>query len=583
MSTQSGAPAGALFAGPGKSAVSAESRSPAHLIGQPTVDRAVRLLAITALALPWLVATHQLPWTGFHAEMAMAVVCAAIALGLLRRGPTPWWLPAPAVAAAALAVVPAVQYLSGQLGFFADAWVPGLYLLAFAFAILVGARIEARAPGTMAAILLGSFVVASFASLVLAADQWLQSDRLIDYLHAIPPGSRPSANVGQPNKLAMLLIWGLVGLGWMRERRVIGCAVAAAAAAALLFGIVMTRSRFGTLGAGALLVAGFMVAIRRRDWRGSLAAVLLGVGFATATLGWSAINDWLQLAGPQSIEERLKPGTRPVHWQLVVQAIAQRPITGWGWQQVVVAQQQLAPAFAPTGEIITYAHNLVLDLLVWNGVPIGGAMAGLGLYWFGRRWATARDASSAALMLALTMLLLYAMLELPHAYATFLLPAGMMIGAVEASRRREAGTRAGLHLHRGAVALLLGALLAALVATAVDYLQLEEAYTAERLRRARIGNLELKPLPQSVLLDHLSAVLANDRVAPTPGMSAGAIEAMQRVTERMPGYLGLLNLARAQALNGQQDAARTTLARLCHTHPEAICEAAQHELTSALR
>jgi hypothetical protein len=536
---------------------------------------------MAALAVPWLVVTHQLPWTGFHAEVAMGLACSAIAITALRCGSEAWLIPVPAMAAFGLAVVPAVQHLSGQLSFFADAWLPSLYLWALAVAIVVGARLEAWAPGSATTMLMGSFVVASIASLPLAFDQWLGLDRLADYVQAIPSGARPSANVGQANKFAMLLIWGLIGLGWMRERKVIGHAAAVVAGAALLFAVVMTRSRFGTIAATALLVAGVVIAVRRRDWRFGLVVVALGVWFATATLEWSSLNQWLQLGSPLSIEDRIKPGTRPVHWRLVAEAIGQRPMAGWGWQQVVVAQQQLAPVFPATAEVITYSHNVVLDLMVWNGIPIGGAVVLLGLYWFARNWLAARTASQVALMLTLTALVLYAKLELPHAYATFLLPAGFMIGAVEVGRRRQSGALGGTYLHRGFVALLLAIVLAGLTATVIDYLRLESAWTAERLRRARIGNLELVPLPDSKLLDHLSAALANNRVVPVPGMSEAAIAEMQRVTERMPGYLGLVNLARAQFMNAQPEAARITLARLCHTHADVLCTAAKAGVTDS--
>jgi hypothetical protein len=283
------------------------------------------------------------------------------------------------------------------------------------------------------------------------------------------------------------------------------------------------------------------------------------------------------------MQERLEPGTRLLHWQLVLDAISQRPLFGWGWQQVSVAQSALASNYPASREVIAYSHNLLLDLLVWNGVPLGGLVALVIFVWFVRSWRGAKTDSHVALMLALSVFLLHSMLEMPHGYATFLLPVGLMMGAVEAIRSRGSPTVLTWQIPRAVVALILVALVSGLVVTVRDYLRIEEAWTAERLRRARIGVLDPMPLPQAPTLDHLRAVLINDRIEPHAGMSTDELASMRQVSERLPGVSSLVRLARAQDLNGLSEEASKTLDRLCRTHPRHLCDAGNEAVRPASR
>jgi hypothetical protein len=346
----------------------------------------------------------------------------------------------------------------------------------------------------------------------------------------------------------------------------------------LLFGVALTRSRTGALGALLCLAVGFLCSGSLRNKAAWLTTAGLAAWLVLCTLCMDSVNAALGNGNVASLDDRLKPGTRTLHWQLVMNAISRRPLEGWGWQQVTAAQSALAPEHMATGEVIAYSHNLLLDLLLWNGVPLGALVAiGLGL-WFLSSWRSAGSPSHVALMLALSILLLHSMLEMPHGYAVFLLPAGLMIGAVEAMRHTGLPWRRAARVPRGVVALVLAGLTAGLVVTVHDYLRIEEAWMAERIRRARIGSLEIRPLPQVQVLDHLIALLENDRAEARQGMSADEIAAMKVVVDRFPGYAGLLRLAYAQKLNGQAAEAAITLERLCRTHPDALCEAASRSI-----
>ena len=87
-----------------------------------------------------------------------------------------------------------------------------------------------------------------------------------------------------------------------------------------------------------------------------------------------------------------------------------------------------AADYPALGVAVQHAHNLVLDLVLWNGVPLGLLLVGALAWWAWRQVRDAQTAQQRLLLLALGLLLLHALLELPHLYAFFLLPAAAMAG-----------------------------------------------------------------------------------------------------------------------------------------------------------
>lgn len=528
------------------------------------------LLSI-ALALPWLMPIHARPWTGFHADVLMALgfLSALAVVTAAARGR--WTFPCSSVVLLALSTIPLLQYAGGLVFFAADALLASLYLFGFAMAIALGARTEMRWPGRLAPAVFASFAVAAVISFAIALNQWLGIDQWGAFTLAGTAGGRFVANVGQPNNLATLYVWALLAFWWAFHHRIVRGWLVVLVAGLLLFGIVMTQSRTGMLAVS--VVAGVAVIHPRALRTGGerLAVAMLFLWFVGGVAAWGPLNDLLQLPAPQTVAERLVPGTRMLHWQLVGDAILQRPLSGWGWQQVGVAQSALAPMHPATGEVIRSSHNLVLDLLAWNGLPLGVlATAAIGI-WYVRRWRTAQDATQVLAMAMLSAFLWHALLEQPHFRAIFLVPAGLLAGVLSTNTfgpRRGAGGS----VRRGWVALAIVALTFCTTLVLRDYFRVEAAWMAERLRAARIGSLKPMPLPDTLTLGHLQAVLELGRAEPRTGMTGGEIEAMRRITYRMPGQGGMLKLARAQAMNGQVPEAEMTLDRLCKMNSRPVCE-----------
>ncbi len=517
-------------------------------------------------ALPWLLPTHVDPWPSFYPEAMIAFVLAGTALALaLRRGGT-WPAGRLAVAALVLAAVPAAQATLGLYTYPREAVFVGLCLAGFGAALLLGRR--AGLPLVDA--LFASFALAGLVSTGLALYQWLGLDTLGPLVAPAVRGGRPGANVGQPNNLSTLLVWGIVGLWWAHARGRLGGRGAVAGAAFLLLGVALTQSRTGWL-AVALMTAVALVGRRRLlPPRSATVVGLLAMGFVVAVLVQEPASHALLRDSAMSLQRQSEAGKRPLIWQLSMAAIAEHPWVGWGWNQGVRAHVELAPRFDGLSVAVGHAHNLVLDLLVWNGVPLGAAIT-LGLAAWA--WCRVREAGRAPqqlILLAVACLGLHALLELPHVYAFFFLPAGVLMGALE----RESETARATALPRVGVLLWLALPTALLALAWHEYSAIEDDVASYRLREANIGIRPPPPPPQPWLLQPLMQALLDLRIQPRRAMPAAERERLHAASLRYPTVGAQFRDAEAAALNGDPRGAVWSLGRLCLMHSAEECRAA---------
>jgi O-antigen ligase len=156
-------------------------------------------------------------------------------------------------------------------------------------------------------------------------------------------------------------------------------------------------------------------------------------GFGVMTASWGPLNAAIDTPTSSALVDRMQAvGGRSIHWPAMWDAAWREPLLGWGWMRVGAAQQAVALNHARSHEWISFSHNLFLDLLVWNGVIIGGVVCVAIIAWIISRCLRCRDPSTWAMLAAGGVLLTHALVEYPHAYLYFLLPMAVFIGVVEA-------------------------------------------------------------------------------------------------------------------------------------------------------
>jgi O-antigen ligase len=533
------------------------------------------VLWVLALGTPWLLPTHMIPWRAFHADLLMALVLlpAAFWAVLRRRESTP--VPRLALAALAVACIPWLQWAGGMIIFAGDASIAGLYLLGFALAIVTGARFEQVAPGRLIDSLFAAFVLAGIVSASIALAQWLRLDelRVADFdlvLHYPGGGYRPFANLGQPNHLATLLVWSLFALWWAYLSGRVRGAVVVGAAAFLLAAISATQSRTAWLEM-IVLLAGAAI------WRQPLASrrcgpALVGLALLAIVLaaGWDALNRALDLEAARSLSDEVSPGLRPAAWRLFMDAALQRPWAGWGWNQIPLAQSMTALDHPSLRYSWLKTHNLALDLVVQNGVPLGLLIVFGVSGWMVVQARRIDSAAGCLLWLAVAVLGVHAMVEFPQDYAYFLLPAGLMMGVLESLRPWGTPVRVSRWLPAGV--LLFAAAVTAWVG--VEYHTAERNLERLRFERARVGPSRNSQAPDLVVLTQLREFLRALRLRPEAGMSEEQLELMHRVTLQYPSDGNHLVLASMEALNGMPEQAGRTLDRMCRMVPPSRCREA---------
>ncbi|MEO8857707.1 MAG: Wzy polymerase domain-containing protein [Burkholderiaceae bacterium] len=476
----------------------------------------------------------------------------------------------------AVSVTPWLQYGAGMLLFHGNAWMAFSYLLAFALAIVIGQGWERFSPAQAADGLFFAIGIACVGSVGLQLHQWLQ----INWLDIWSMGNgfgRPYANFGQPNQLGTLLLWGILAAAWGWQRGHIRPVVAIAAMVFVLFGVALTASRTAWIGLLLLVAACWYW---RRLWHSRavpwVACALLGV-FVLFAWAIPRISIRLMLATESGVVDemaRVATESRPQIWALFLDAARHKPWFGYGWNQASEAHLAVALNHPPLKILFTHAHNLFLELLIYCGMPFGLLISGVLCAWLWRRFRAVEDAGSAMMFLLIAVAANHAMLEFPLQYAYFLLPVGLMAGALDTRLRAQTFAvrwRAPVLLLWLACALLLGTLVR-------DYLRVEASYQALRFELANFRTTAAREPPDVVLLDQLRDLIVLARFEPSAGMPAERLDWMRRVALQYPSAGVVHKLVVALAWNGHPDEAVLWFRRMCTLVPETQCGAIRNAL-----
>jgi hypothetical protein len=530
-------------------------------------------LGVAALCMAWLIPGHYFPWTGFQQDVAAAIGALLLALAAVVTTPgRRLRVPAVCLIALALAIVPLVQWVFGRVPFLADALLSALYVVAFALTVMAATALAQSSPRAFIATFFAGVIVAAIASVVIATGQWLQLGWL-SFVEQMAPGDRLYANFTQPNHLADLLGLGLVAAWWLYETQRIG--VTGLVALCLPMGLCMigTRSRAGWAIMAMLAVWWALNRTKLGLRTTPRIAGVCAVALLVISQAWEAINAALGIQGATLLDARVQQvGGRGVHWRMLWDASLREPLFGWGWMQVSHAQNAMALAYARTGEWISFSHNVVLDLLVWNGLILGSCACGAIIWWIASRWRAIRDADGWAAMAAGGVILVHSMVEFPHAYAYFLLPLAVLVGIVEAKSRSTCPDGTGTSVSKWTYGITCTAMTGMLAWICVEYNAIEDAASRTRFSEAGYVTPGSSPqVPDVLLLDNQREFIWFRLTQARPGMSTEDLDRMRRVAERFMPPAVLLRYALALGLNGQEAESARQLRLICHLWPKKQC------------
>lgn len=552
-------------------------------MGKPAENKGV-IFAGMVLFLAFLLPNHYSPWLSFHQELGVAIAFVPLIISacVLQKK-----ISLLTIGVMFLAVMPWIQEMFGQLYFSGDAWMHSLYILGFALAVHAGCWVVSR-PNPQNSDPLERFMgvwlgitLAGIVSVGIAGHQWLLLRKLGVFIADLPPGGRPFANLAQPNHLATLLLLSITGVMFMWEGRKLTALTALVATFVLIFGLVMTGSRFIWLTI-MWLVPAYCFLRRRCKFRTTPATfIILIIIYVVLSLAWPSINRGLHLDVDviSSVERLAKSDSRLTLWYSMIDALGRSPWVGYGWGQIGLAQTVTALDHPSTNSFFESSHNLVLDLALWNGIPIALVVVFGAVFWFVHQLRRSSSPLTAVTLMALGSITCHAMVEFPLHYAYFLLPAGFMIGGISGLSSKGLGLLSfgnGLRLRAG-MWCVGGVVFSVFVMTVKEYLPYEENWRAMRFKELGIGNMQRVEPPPVYLLTQLRELMSSTQRSPALGMTAEEVELTKNVSERYAYPSSMFRYALVQALNNDPHGAEDTLLRICKMHTKNTCSDAQRQ------
>jgi hypothetical protein len=475
-------------------------------------------LASLALALTWLLPNANPPWISFHKEAWIgAVLWVVLAVFLFRKQASNAIRMTPPVGVLLLlAALSLVQWSVGITFFLGHALLGAGYFLAAALCLALAHHWESMEPNAVGDFLFGGLLIAALATGGLMLAQWFQVGLWGPWIQLLPNEGRPFGNLIQPNHAATLLVLGLVALMWTAYRKRLGIGVACLGGAFLTTMVLLTGSRTGLLSLVTLMLATLAVSARQgigRRWLFVLLVLflVLPIGYQVIGMNWSGGHATVAMAPDQAFDRDLT-SVRLQVYSAYSTALSQHPWLGVGFRQTLLAQIEMGDRGVILPGLFTWAHNAVLDLALWFGVPVAllsVLVAALTTWYLAR----AQFSSARCIYLAgAAAILIHGMVELPLAYAYFLLPLCLLLGAAQAGVQMPSA-RISLWATRGVV-LTAGVYLSALW---FDYLRVEQSFYTWRFKQNNIGTYHPMDIPDTVSLDHFEALLIGLRAEGTLG------------------------------------------------------------------
>lgn len=522
------------------------------------------------LSIAWLLPNHSLPWTSFHSEAWAAFVLLMVGACIVYRSERqPNWNVF-TILVLLISVIPLAQFAFGKINFFGTAWLNTVYLLGFWLSIRVGELWEKNSPNRASDLIFGAVFLASLLSVGIQLYQLIGRSALDIWTLNFNDSSRFYGNLAQPNQLASLLILGLIAISWAHFRGVLSASVGVAFACALLFGVALTESRTALL--NICLLTASVIAYRKylTSWRYIAVLIGLWVLYVVFILSIPSVIAYVRGGEEDSVKQTVRGLSDPIRlkaWSMLIYASSKEAITGYGWGQLAAANYAVVGEFPGQPGLFLHSHNLLLDLVLWNGYVVGVAMILLVIAWMWRCYTAPKALLHLHPIAAISVLAVHGMLEYPLHYAYFLLPVGIFVGVLQNRMKifRLPGNDRMVNI------ALVVIVLFAFVATVKDYFRVERSFYGLRFELQNIPTNISKDPPRVLVLTQFPEYFKLARGIPTSGLNESNIQALKNTVMAMPGDLLVYKLAANLALNGKPEEAGRWLINLCKTR-ETNCQ-----------
>lgn len=519
------------------------------------------------LILAWLLPFHKSPWPTFGSEILTFLSASFLLLGLYHSKIN---IARPQLIALPIIFIPILQWISGLNLYFSNALACTSYILMFWLMVVAGSnlstdKIKREELFTKLSFL---FLSVSLISSLIAIFQWLNiSSYFSPWMYAIK-GNRPYANLAQPNNLATLLTIGLMACLYFYETKKIRSLYLIPSSLIILFSITLTQSRTSWVTCIFILIYLLMKQWKQKPRLSPTKLIAWVAVFIIFVATLPVINQFISAISSHSLNETASAIERATSgylrldmWKQMLIAIGQQPWFGYGWNQTGMAQIAAFDLY-PSHEWYKSAHNIILDLIIWNGIPIGGLIVlylAAWLYWLNQG---VKDTVSIVATLMVCAILIHGMLEYPLHYAYFLLPAGFLLGIIQAQYR----TLAAIQISSKVTSTIAILCIVACGVTVRDYMLYKQQSSIASQKTALSTSQKQVMDQQIMLLTQFKQRIWWIQFNPHSAVSEAELANIGRMVANLASRYDLYKYAQVLAFNGHKAEAEHQLWILSELH-----------------
>lgn len=513
----------------------------------------------------WLTPNHIFPWASSHSEFSIFLSLILLSIYTYFEK-NKLMIYKKNLIFLFLVCIPIIQFLCGRVYFFGDAFISAIYILGFIFALSLGNTLGYNDSKSKKKIFIYFSFQVIFCCLIclyIELLQWLLVERHGILIADLPPGGRPFANFAQPNNLSTFLIIGVLSCLYLFETKILNKCLSVLLIFLLIFGVALTQSRTPWIYILCFLIWWYWKATSLK-FRTNTSAIIIGCIWYLCCLYYLPIlSNWLGVIDIQNISLRATSGFNRLNmWQQMLVAIKNEPWFGYGWNQVSVAQIENELEFSHY-EWTEHTHNFILDLFIWNGIPLGILITIILIYWLMQFVKIANTPENFLALSMVGVVLVHGMLEYPLEYAFFLLPIGFLLGLVQASEENVNY----ISLSRLIYIYLIVVSISLYVLVLREYRIVERDIEQARFEALNIGvNYANYKKPNIFFLTQLREQIGLIRTQPEANMTEVEIKNIKKISYRYASSPALFRYAQVLALNNNEIEAKKHLLILEKLH-----------------
>lgn len=502
------------------------------------IQYCIFLISALLICLAWLWPYAYQPWISYTHDLLSFFSISILFLFCLNKKLN---VPLSFLFFLAVSCIPFIQHGFGQIYYISDAFLITSYLLFFCLSYLVGYNLNFYIDQTKILLLLAYVIgCASVISAFLSILQFF--DFNFSFIRRFN-GSRVYANFGQPNNMATFHFMGLIAILYLNHIKRLNFIAFLLFAVFLVYSIVLSQSRAVWV-SYILVISLTLIYFKNKAFIVKL--ILVGLIY----IGISILFSWLNLSAVVVLERGISSNGRLEIWQHMLYAIGQSPWFGYGWYQTNIAQIEGVLLFKNAG-YLSSAHNIILDLILWNGIPLALIIIISCFSILLSIFHSLKNHSDFVFFLCIVPILGHSLLEFPLFYAFFLIPFAFILGIFSAHMSSI------LVLKPDASKLLF---LVLLVIFSYSYQQIY--ITMNRLSTASFfseSNQKLEYLEKIYLLNKLAVQEQWLLLDPSKKLDEDNIQLYEKFIITQPTYYNLMKFSQLLVFNDKKDEAKKYL------------------------